>query len=105
MASVTVKRVRIDLASITSGETFHDFFAQRFNFPSYYGRSMDAWIDCMEDFAIGEDFLVLDLEGMLSLKARCPEIYEAINECSAFINYRAVESGGGAGIALCCGNS
>ena len=28
-------------------ETFHDVCAETFGFPDYYGRNMNAWIDCM----------------------------------------------------------
>ena len=31
-------------------ERFHDFFANTFEFPGYYGRNMDAWNDCMSDY-------------------------------------------------------
>jgi RNAse (barnase) inhibitor barstar len=100
-----MKIATIDLSSVTSWESFHELFARSFDFPSYYGRNMDAWIDCMEDFAIaGEDCLRLDLKGMIPLKDRSPEIYEAINECAAFINYRSAEAGGESVIALCYGN-
>ena len=59
----------------------------------------------LEDFAIaGEGCLRLDFKGMIPLKDRSPEIYEAINECAAFINYRSAEAGGESVIALCYGN-
>jgi|JI6StandDraft_1071083.scaffolds.fasta_scaffold97890_3 RNAse (barnase) inhibitor barstar len=99
-----MKIATIDLTTVTGWESFHELFAQSFDFPDYYGRNMDAWIDCMEDFAVGESALRLDLKGMKALKSRCPEIYNALNECSAFINYREAQSGGGSIIALCYGN-
>jgi RNAse (barnase) inhibitor barstar len=80
-----MKSATIDLTTVTGWESFHELFAQSFDFPAYYGRNMDAWIDCMEDLAIEGSGLRLDLKGMKPLKARCPEIYDAINECSAFI--------------------
>ena len=80
------------------------FSSSRFHFP-HTGRNMNAWIDCMEDFAIGEGGLRLDLKGMMELKTRCPEIYEALNECAAFINYRSAESGGESFLALCYGDN
>src|SRR6187402_1401441 len=100
-----MKSAIIDLTAVTGWESFHELFIRSFDFPDYFGGNMDAWIDCMEDFAIGESCLRLDLKGMMSLKARLPEIYEAINECSAFINYRSAESGGESVIALCYGNT
>jgi hypothetical protein len=66
---------------------------------------MNAWIDCMENAALGERCLHLELKDIMSLKARLPDVYEAINERSAFIDYRSAESGGESVIALCCGNN
>jgi len=100
-----MKNATIDLATVTGWESFHELFAQSFAFPSYYGRNMNAWIDCMEDFAIEGGSLRLDLKGMTALKTRCPETYEALNECAAFINHRAVESGDESFIAICYGNT
>jgi len=37
---------------ITNWNTFHNVFAKDFDFPSYYGENMDAWIDCMDDFLV-----------------------------------------------------
>lgn len=99
-----MRRVVVDLSKVTGWDSFHDLFADAFGFPAYYGRNMDAWIDCMEDFAIEKDLLILDLPGMADLKLRCPEICEALNECSAFINHRSLKSGGKAQIALCYGS-
>lgn len=30
-------------------ESFHEYFAETFGFPDFYGKNMDAWIDCMSD--------------------------------------------------------
>jgi RNAse (barnase) inhibitor barstar len=81
-----MKIATIDLSEVTGWESFHDLFVRTFRFPDHYGRNLNAWIDCMEDYAIGEECLRLYLKGMRPLKVRCPEIYEALNECSAFIN-------------------
>lgn len=99
-----MKIATIDLTAVNGWESFHDLFARSFAFPDYYGRNMDAWIDCMEDFVIEEGRLRLDLIGMMALKSRCPEIYDALNECSAMINDRAADNGGDSIIALCYGN-
>ena len=89
-----MEHTRIDISGVSNWEDFHECFAQKFGFPDYYGRNMDAWIDCMEDYALGDDSLMLQIDGMPKLKDSCPEIYEAICECAAFINYRSFESGG-----------
>jgi RNAse (barnase) inhibitor barstar len=96
--------VRIDTESITDWPSFHDVFAETFGFPDYYGRNMDAWIDCMtylNDADVADtalkanpaEVVVLQLDHIRDFKIRCADIYEAIIECSAFVNYRQVESG------------
>ena len=88
-----MKNVTINAEEITDWESFHDVFQKHLDFPGYYGRNMNAWIDCMGDEAISGDFLHLRIEGMKELKERCHEIHEAIAECSAFVNYRLTENG------------
>ena len=96
-----MKSVRLDLNPVIGWDSFHTLFAGAFAFPDYYGRNLDAWIDCMEDFAVGSGDLRLDLRGMSDLRLRCPEIHGALHECAAFINYRSAEAGGGEMIAFC----
>jgi len=33
--------------AITDWASFHDVFMHTLGFPDFYGRNMDAWIDCM----------------------------------------------------------
>jgi hypothetical protein len=40
------------------------------------------------------ELLTLELEGMKDLKQRCPEQYDALIECAAFVNWRRREMGG-----------
>ncbi len=35
------------MLQITDWDTFHDAFAATLGFPGFYGRNMDAWIDCV----------------------------------------------------------
>jgi RNAse (barnase) inhibitor barstar len=96
--------VRLDMARITDWESFHNVFAEVFGFPSFYGRNMDAWIDCMSSLDQLEDgmtqihvspgnVVVLQLENVKDFSRRCPEQYAAIIECLAFVNYRLIEKG------------
>lgn len=39
--------VKLDTRPITDWLTFHTVFAKSFGFPGFYGRNMNAWIDCM----------------------------------------------------------
>ncbi len=87
-----MRKIRIKTDQIKNWKTFHTYFADQFNFPEYYGQNMNAWIDCMEDFAI-DGLTVLEFGDCRSFKERIPEIHKAILESSAFINYRSTESG------------
>ena len=86
-----MKRFKIDSKRITNWDSFHDVFSEAFNFPNYYGRNMDAWIDCMDEFT--KELTLIDLGDCRTLKEKCPDIVSAINECSAFVNYRKIDIG------------
>ncbi len=103
--------IQIDGSKITNWDSFHDYFAETFDFPSFYGRNMDAWTDCMtylDDPEAGMtsvqvshgDVVVLCVGAVTDFKKRCPEIYDALIECSAFVNWRRIEKGEPAVLAL-----
>ena len=52
---------------------------------------MNAWIDCMEEFALENSSLNLKIIGIQELKISSPDICNALIECVAFINFRAFE--------------
>jgi hypothetical protein len=97
--------VEIDTGRIVDWDSFHDVFAESLGFPAFYGRNMDAWIDCVTDADAPEsgmmsptagdgDVLVLRLsEGGSEFAARCPEQAAALHECAAFVNWRRLEAG------------
>ena len=95
--------VTIPTQEIVDWNSFHDVFAATLGFPTYYGRNMNAWIDCLtypEDrTALSRvnvqpgDTLTLDLGEIQAFKKRCPEQYAAIVECVAFVNARRIEAG------------
>jgi RNAse (barnase) inhibitor barstar len=98
-----VPLVRVPTQRITDWDSFHDVFAKILGFPDFYGRNMDAWIDCVGDadedngmtaIAIpAADVLTLELEDVDDFAARCPDQYQAIVECSAFVNWRRIDQG------------
>src|SRR5207237_6816614 len=105
--------VPIDCDGIVDWNSFHDTMIEAFGFPGWYGRNMNAWVDLMtyldEDQATTRVFvetgeiLTLDLRNAKMLHERCPEIYDALIECSAFVNWRRVEAGGTAHLCLAFG--
>lgn len=65
---------------------------------------MNAWIDCLTYIDDPDaqmtnvhvkpgEVLVLHLDHVDELYRRFPEAYDAIIECSAFVNYRKIEVG------------
>lgn len=103
--------IRIDAAQISDWESFHKVFANALGFPSFYGKNMNAWVDCMTALDCPEDgmssihvdkgeVLVLALENVADFAKKYPDQYHAIVECSSFVNYRRLEQGGSAVLAL-----
>jgi hypothetical protein len=91
--------VKLDTSKITDWDSFHTVFASIFGFPDFYGRNMDAWIDCMSYLdepeagmstihAPNNGVVVLELSNMREFRKRCPDLALAIEECSAFVNWR-----------------
>ena len=96
--------VRIDGAAITDNESFHSQFAHALGFPDFYGRNMDAWIDCLSylddptarmtsvHVAPGAVVTIL-IENAEAMKRQCPNEFQAMNDCAAFVNYRRASKG------------
>ena len=101
MSSVVIT---IPVDRITDWATFHDVFKQTLGFPDFYGRNMNAWIDCMTSVDTAADglttvnvpsgeILILRIDDPFEFKRRCPEQYDALLECTAFVNFRRTEMG------------
>ena len=93
--------VRLDAARLRDWESFHDAFAAAFGFPGFYGRNLNAWIDCMsyvDDPASGmttvhgsaADPVVLRLDNADEMPR---ELFDALVECAGFVNWRRLEAG------------
>lgn len=91
---------RIDGRDLIDWEQFHDLFAKVFEFPSYYGRNMDAWNDCMSDYCYSERLVSLQVDNASEFKRLNPEAFESLIGCAAFINWRSTSKGGDPLIAL-----
>lgn len=99
-----MRRVRVDCSRISDWSSFHDVFQAAFGFPEFYGRNMNAWIDCMSDLADRDSgmstvhcdpgsFVVLELVNAKRFKRVCPDQFSAVVECTAFVNFRNLEAG------------
>jgi hypothetical protein len=97
MASVT-----LETNAIHDFESFHSHCAKVFGFPSFYGRNMNAWIDCLSYLPDGDgmsSFTLQDGEQLFvhvpefeAFSRRAPEVSRALIECTAFVNRRYVEA-------------
>ena len=95
--------IDVPVSQITDWESFHDTFATRLGFPDFYGRNMDAWIDCLtyrnEDDGMASvvvepgDVLTLQLDEGRAFAQRCPDQYSAVIKGAAFVNWRRIEMG------------
>lgn len=104
-------KVSLDCEKISDWPSFHKEFAEVFGFPDFYGNNMNAWIDCMtylDDPASGMSaihcnrgsVLALELRNVKTFRRRSPELYEAIVDGVAFVNWRRLDVGGPAVLAL-----
>lgn len=94
--------VTIPADEITDWDSFHDVFKRVFGFPDFYGRNMNAWIDCMGDLddpgtgmvkltvKVGE-LVAIRIDDAADLEQRCPEQFRALMECAASVNSRRTE--------------
>lgn len=96
-------KVHFDGARIKGWDTFHDQSAAVFGFPDFYGRNLNAWIDCltyvregdgMSRFRLGPEApLVIEVTNSQAFRKSVPEIFAAFVDCVAFVNQRQNEAG------------
>lgn len=103
--------VSIPVDAITDWPSFHDVFQRVLGFPDFYGRNMDAWIDCMTSVDAADDgltkvtvkpggLLVLRIDDTFNFRRRCPEQFDALIECCAFVNFCRTDGGDAPVLAL-----
>ena len=92
--------IHLDAARLCDWDSFHSVFASTFGFPNFYGRNMDAWIDCMTD--LSEDTGMTTIHGsptdpvilhLDNADALPTDIFDALVECAAFVNWRRIQAG------------
>ena len=101
---------RIDCNEIADEESFHEAWSAAMMFPGFYGRNMDAWIDCMSALRSrdGMTRFVLDpgqtlqvaLTGAESFRRRLPALFNELVDCTVLVNQRYRETGEGPALAL-----
>ena len=96
-------QANIDGAHVTGWEAFHSVCAAEFGFPEFYGRNMDAWIDCLTYLYDGDGMSRFTLEpgellriGVVNAarwRRQAPETLDALVDCTAFVNQRYLATG------------
>ena len=93
--------VRLDTTKIADWASFHQVCKEAFGFPDFYGRNMNAWIDCMSSldeegmtkFLLSKDeILQIKISETEDFNSRLPEILKELIECTAFVNQRYIET-------------
>lgn len=99
-----MKKISLKEEQISTWDKFHNTFSELLGFPEWYGRNLDAWIDCMTyldddegnitQFQLSsEELLIIEIEDAAKYKGEQKEILEALIDCSAFVNYRRIDIG------------
>lgn len=103
--------VRLDGSAILDELCFHRECQRVLGFPAFYGANWNAWIDCMSsiDDPAAEmsavhvpesERLELELTDTTHLCRRCPQVLQALIECTAAVNDRFVNSASGTRLSL-----
>jgi RNAse (barnase) inhibitor barstar len=97
-------------ASILGWDTFHSECQQAFGFPDTYGKTMDAWVDClsylrdedgMTKFRLKpNEVLEIVVKDAAAMRERVPDLLEEMTFCVAGINERYEDYGEKPALAL-----
>lgn len=93
--------VTIPTDEIRDWDSIHSVFEKAMGFPEFYGRNMNAWIDCltyfddqMTRFTVADgNSLTLRIDNAADFQRRCPGQFQALIEDAAFVNFRRMEMG------------
>src|SRR4051794_3211214 len=106
-ASTTV--VRVPTSTIADWDSFHDVFAAALNFPDYYGRNLNAFIDLLRypdaadvgvDVEDGDVLMLYLDEPHKSFANRCPDQCSFLVKALGQRNAEGVERGQWVTLAL-----
>jgi hypothetical protein len=96
-------KTTLDANSIVDWDTFHDAARSAFGFPDFYGRNMNAFIDCLTLLDQGDgmsrfrltphETLAVKVRGANAFATRCPVQALALVTATAAANKRHVADG------------
>ncbi|NMM25932.1 MAG: barstar family protein [Glaciimonas sp.] len=95
--------VSLNGEAITNWEAFHNESQRMFGFPDFYGRNMNAWVDCMsylrDDDNMSlfrlkpDEVLRIEVQHADFLRKQAPEILDDLTFCIEAINERYADYG------------
>jgi len=96
-----IRIVEIPTKKIVDWNSFHTTLKEALEFPDFYGRNGNAFIDCLtyDDDMMSVvpprpgGLLAIKLKDSVDFLARCPEEFEALIAWIAAVNDRRAESG------------
>jgi hypothetical protein len=101
--SHAMAKAQLDGANITDWTSFHQVSKAAFEFPDFYGNTIDAWVDClsylrdddgMTRFQLApKEVLQIEILHADQLRQNAPDILEEITYCIGGINERYVDYG------------
>lgn len=67
-----MKRITLDFSKVEDRESLHKYLEEQFEFPSYYGRNLDALWDLLSEI---HDYTLIELQNIYSM-------YEKVDQYS-----------------------
>lgn len=101
---MTLHVVELSGPELVGSEAFHETFSGAFGFPEFYGRNMNAWMDCMGSLrdplanmtkvhiSTSETLAIL-IHDFEAIRETAPEQWLDLIECAAFVNRGAINRG------------
>ena len=96
-------KAHLDGSQIRDWNSFHDVSARELGFPSFYGRNLNAWADCLTYLDLSDgmsrfslrpgEVLELEVTDSQSVKRQAPDVLQALIETVEFVNKSYEERG------------
>jgi len=97
-------------ASILGWDSFHSECQRAFGFPETYGKTIDAWVDCLSYLRDADgmtkfrlkpnEILEIIVKDAAAMRERVPDLLEEMTFCVAGINERYEDYGEKPALAL-----
>lgn len=57
---------RLDVTGVLTENDFQDLLSAKLGFPDYYGRNLDAFDECIEEYCANDTVIIAGLHGLPS---------------------------------------